>query len=210
MSVDVPHGLFRITAIATGVATAGRLGATPPTLSGGMGAWVEIPRPRRAPLTDPGSPSARRLTLEVLFDGWRTGESVENAIANLDRLSTAPPGSTSPVVRVGGQIPRTDLEWVIEDVSWGEAIWENGVRLRQAATIILLEHVVGKLLITTAQPLGGKPRLTKVHKGDNLKKIAARVLGNANRWREIAALNGRETYTLTAVMIGRYLKVPPR
>lgn len=35
-----------------------------------------------------------------------------------------------------------------------------------------------------------RPRLYTVRAGDTLSRIAERELGNANRWREIATLNG--------------------
>lgn len=194
---------------AAGVAV--RLGNGSATLSSSAGGWGEVARPKRAALTEWEGHAARRVTVPVLIDGWRTRSSVEAACTTLERLGRALPGEAgTPVVKVAGNVPRADLEYVIDGIEWGPALWVGRVRVRQEVTVTLLEYVPGADLVVKATPLGGKPRLYRVRKGDNLKRIAAKLLGNANRWREIATLNRRRGWRLPASMVGKNLKVPPR
>lgn len=203
-----------------------RLDETVPTPSGGVGGWEELARPKRKPLTEWNGHTTKRLTLGLLIDGYRFGgpmtsaatgtanapmdARVENAINRLTVLATAREGDDRPpLVRINGSVPRTDLTWFIEDLQWGDALWNGNVRVRQRATVTLAEFVQGKLLIVQSKPYG-KPRLYKVRKGDNLKVIAARLLNDGNRWREIATLNRRAGWRLAKRDIGKNIKVPQR
>jgi nucleoid-associated protein YgaU len=135
----------------------------------------------------------------VLFDGFAEGRSVEAPIARLERMaSPGPRREDPPELVISGPILHPELAWVIDSIEWGEALRDDrdGFRIRQAATVNLLEH--GRAdqrarLGTVRRRLPGprrRPRLYTVKRGDTLSSIAARELGNASRWREIAALNG--------------------
>jgi hypothetical protein len=163
--VSIPPGSVRIVSTdpAVVVETVGevavRLGDAPPTLSGGSGGWAEVARPKRSSLTEWQGHTARRLSVPVLIDGWRAQASVEQIIARLARLARAEHGAgRPPIVRLQGNVPRSDLRWVIDEIEWGEAVWVGEVRVRQAAALTLLEYDPGRLLVTRATPLGGKPR----------------------------------------------------
>jgi len=206
-----------------------RLGPDRPNVDAGYGGWSEVTRPRRRPLSVwVGSPGLR-MSLGVIFDGFRTGTSVERQIASLERLATptasdgAPPRIT--LLARGGHVPHQSSVWVIDSLEWGDATANaDGNRTRQAVTLHLFEWIadvrVKENSPAKAQRAKTKQAATKAgaaHKrvvasrgrsqpragvharsasdddfglGDDLLSIAARELGDADRWVEIAQLNG--------------------
>lgn len=227
------------------------LGADRPDVSSGYGGWEEVERPRRTTVTTWKSQPARRMALSVLIDNWLDStaggpHSVESAIRQLERLALPRPGGQPPVVRVsaaGGVIPPfyEALGWVIDAISWGDGLanadWN---RVRQAATVTLLEYVSDDLLQkrspakkqrakrarTTgknrkkgardkraASHAGRKTHsaralasTTVVYDGEDLLSVAARELGDARRWVEIAALSGIRDPR--AVKRGQIIRLP--
>jgi hypothetical protein len=207
------------------------LGAEPPKVAGG-GGWQVTARPRRQGITDWVGREPVRLTVPFLLDGWAEGKGVpiEKQIRNLEVMSGIGLGSLEPpLVRVfsGGVIPydsktHDGLRWVVESVDWGASLRNPyGNRVRQDGTIVLLRYVADARL-ERLKPVekdrerrrrGGRARRGRggrrvyvVKKGDTLSKIAARELGKASRWREIAKLNNlRDPNKLK---VGQRLKLP--
>jgi len=69
----------------------------------------------------------------------------------------------------------------------------------------------GKQLTKGASPRADereKPKTYALRAGDTLWKVAKRVLGNGDRWREIQKLNGLTDAQLKTLAIGKVLKLP--
>jgi len=181
------------------------LGDQSPTLSGGLGGWTEVDRPKRTSITEWQGRKPYRMSIPVLFDAYASngameaGDRIENRIAALEAMATPltqadkDPLGPPPIVRVEGAIPHNNLQWVIDSIDWGDSEWVVGAgpieeRVRQAATVSLIEYVAGPTFgIRSAAP--GKPLLYTTKKGDTLKLIATKRLHAWRRWSEIRDLN---------------------
>lgn len=189
-------------------------------LSGGFGGWQVVQRPKRISLTEWNGVDPTTQTIPVMFDGWTDERSVEPEIARLEAMSRASPGELEPpIVRIAGPIHHPELDWVINDIQHGETIRRrhDGRRVRQASSVALM-HYIEDTQLTAAKRHRGRDDLTArfghpalhrtviVRRGDTLPRIAARELGKASRWREIATLNHiRDPKHLK---VGQQLKMP--
>lgn len=188
--------------------------------AGGIGGWGKIGRQQRQSITHWLGQDGYELTVPVVFDGFAEDRSVEQGIARLEQLGRRGAGDEHPpVVEIDGPLPHTDLPWVIQDVAWGaQDRREDGRRVRQHAVITFWEHIDPDLTVDKRQRSaahqsqdrnghkGGSHKTYTVKRGDTLSSIAARKLGNANRWRAIADLNNiRDPRN---IRIGQVLRLP--
>jgi hypothetical protein len=226
------------------VSLTARLSDTRPNVDAGYGGWQEIARPRRRPLSVwTGSPGLR-LTLPILLDAWRSGTSIERLISQVEQLSlpTAADGSPPRVrfVARGGAVPHQDRTWVVDSLSWGDALMNAaGDRVRQQVSLSFLEWIADvrvtekssatQLRRQTARAKSkggasskrvvatkGRPKTTgktrsvssveEFGAGEDLLSIAARELGDADRWIEIAQLNGLRDPR--AIAPGQVIRLP--
>lgn len=217
------------------------LGVDRPDVSSGYGGWVEVERPKRSTVTTWKGQPARRMALSILFDGFADGASVEADLRRLERIALPRPGGQPPTVRVsapGGVIPPfyEGMTWVVDAISWGDALMNTfGNRVRQAATVTLLEYISDVLIKVSpakrrramhnrskgkaikrnakqkrASSHAGRPKSASravagvVYDGEDLLSVAARELGDASRWHEIADLNGiRDPRAITRAQVIR-------
>jgi hypothetical protein len=165
----------------------------------GDGGWEAVTRPRQEGFVEWVGTQPISMDVPVMLDGFAAGDSVEPAIALLLTMTRNRQGARSepPVVRLtGAPVPHQNLLWVISNIGWGDVArrGSDGARIRQVATITFLEYRAPDVLVRRPSPAqrhkkGGSHRTYVVHKGDTLPKIAARLLHNSKRWREIAKLN---------------------
>jgi nucleoid-associated protein YgaU len=199
-------------------------------VTSGYGGWDLISRPRRTSLTQWTGAEPFRMTLPILLDRFADGEgSVEAEIRNLELMASVPRGLQEPPrIFLAGPVPHTDLTWVLEDLTWGATLVNSaGDRTRQHVTLALLQYVkpdritVKSSAVRKRERARGKPKpgnspdrgsgdvlIYTCVTGDTLSKIAARELGSAGRWHEIAKLNGlRDPNNLH---LGQKLRMPAR
>lgn len=202
------------------------LGDERPDISSGYGGWDEVERPRRKTVITWRGMPARRLQVSILLDNWTVGTSIERTIRALERLALPREGGQPPVVRIdaaGGALPWQSRRWVIDAITWGDALMNGkGNRVRQAAVVTFLEYVSDDLIerIPPAKKRrnkkkrgtgegmkkGAKEKRYTIKRGDTLPRLAAHKLGDARRWREIAKLNNiRDPRNLK---IGRVIRLP--
>jgi len=210
-------------------------GDTPPVPVGGFGGWSLVARPRRKSLTQWQGIDPFQLQLSLVLDGVRGDRSVEADCLTLEQMAQpVGPRLAPPVVTVVGVVPHPELDYVIGDGNAGGGLsWDaapiysrSGYRIQQKVTVTLLEYVAADRVAATpaaararqasaassasaAAAAGGKApaaRAYTVRSGDTLTSIAARLLGSASRWTELATLNGvADPYTL---VIGGQVKLP--
>jgi hypothetical protein len=136
----------------------------------------------------------------------------------------------------GGTVPNQSKVWVVDAISWGDALANaKGNRVRQQATLSLLEFIADvridqdsaanrqklkqsmattKVGAAAKRVLAGPKRgaSTPTQKtatfasGDTLISMAAKYLGDANRWPEIAQLNGIRDPR--SIPIGKVIRLP--
>jgi hypothetical protein len=245
-------GWVRITSKDPPLRVDARLAEDKPTVESGYGGWEEVPRPRRRPLTTFTARPGLHLSLSILLDGWRRQQSVERQISQLERMGGAGPSGSMqaadgepPQLKIdarGGHVPYQGRTWVIAEIAWGDALMnKNGDRVRQQATLSLIEYVedvhlqersaasrrqssakrrkkkagaptkrvtVKRSAKSKKAPTGQSARASTPEwgAGEDLASIAARELGDAERWVEIAALNGiRDPRAMTP---GQVIRLP--
>jgi len=236
-------GWVRVYTVDPPLSVNARLSDERPDITQGYGGWEEVERPRRSPITTFKAPPGLHLTLPILLDGWASGTSVEPQITALERmgLMTGANGEP-PKVKIQGRgqaIPYQARTWVIDTLTWGDALMNaNGDRVRQQVTLALLEYVEdvhlqekcaanrrrAKAKAQKKKPGAAQKRVqakktskpglkghtrtatTTFGGGESLSDIAARELGDASRWPEIAKLNGlRDPANVTP---GQALRLP--
>lgn len=194
------------------------LGADGAKLTQAYGSWEEVPIPRGDPFIMWKGRQLYGMTLNVIFDGWGLHpKSVEPDLKTLETLATRIPGTLQPTnVRLFGAVPKAGLSWVITQVDYDSGEIRDsrsGQRLRQEVHIHLMEYraetAVAQLPRAAATPK--PPQKYKVKKGDDLKKIAAKLLGKSSKWQLIEKANkGLRGFKIPAKFIGKTLIVPPR
>ena len=221
-------GFITIRSVDPAITLHARLAADRPNVTQGYGGWTEVVRPQRTTMTVwTGSPTLR-MDLPVLFDQWRSGLTVEADLAKLERLGFPSASDGWPprlrIVAPGGGVPHQGRVWVIDSLTWGDALANGkGNRVRQQVTLGLLEYVADvrvdydspsqlqqmKAVAANTKPGAARKRVVASRargtsfrpgtpgtvtvgfgEGDDLLSIAAKELGDAKRWPEIAKLNG--------------------
>ncbi len=193
-----------------------QLGPTAAVFSGREAQWDETQRPRRLALPEFRGLSLGRLDVNVLLDNY-PGASVEGDIARIEALVSTIEANYQPqVLRLQGPVPRTELRWVLLGVKANDTVirGDDGERQRQGLDLSFLEYAAVDLTVQTAPAQAAQARAPEtsserthvVRKGETLWGIAASHLGNGNRWKEIANLNGvRDPRKLK---IGTTLRMP--
>lgn len=143
------------------------------SVSGGIGGWEQLPRPRRtAALAWVGTPGLTWV-LPVLLDGFDTGRSVESDCERLTSWGLPGNDDTPPILVVDAPAGRApaDSRWVLDSIEWGEqARNAAGDRIQQYATLTFLEYIPGQVLKGPAAKSRGKRGKDKNRdKGDRSK-----------------------------------------
>jgi len=179
---------------------AGLVGPDGPKITDGYGGWSTVDRPRRQGVTLWTGRPPFKMTVDFVLDGYKKLKPVEIACASLERMALPPTeGKEPPVLKVSGDmVPHPGLDWVLEDIQWGETIRNSsGRRLRQVATLTFIRYVKEDRLreqkasarARGSSKGGKKGTIYKSKSGDTIAVIAAEQLGNVTRWAEIGDLN---------------------
>lgn len=196
-------------------------------LSGGVGGWEVVDRPKRRGVPEWAGVAPYQLVLPLLADGMdiRPGVdvSVEPTLRQLEEMGS-PIGvdRDPPVLRLSGPVslPQSlgGLRWVLTDIAWGAEVRDDDTRRIQAqVTVTLLQFVAATAVLSPAAAARAKQttpapdapaasRTYVVKSGDTLSKIAAQQLGDFRRFAEIASLNGLRDPNF--IKAGQTLKLP--
>lgn len=196
------------------------MGDGPATPTGGVGGWQQQPRPDAKSLTEWSGQDTFTQSVPILINGYKEENSVQgqaNDIIALGRNTTD--DEVPPVFRIFGAIWMPWLQWVLEDVEWTDEV------IRDTDTTLLRQEVVLHIaefedpdevrIKRVRHPYGtGKGGGTNyptneyiVHKGDTVKKIAAKVYGDPSRWKVIADKNNIRDPN-KELKPGRIIKLP--
>lgn len=178
------------------------LDAASPNLSGGFGGWEVVDRPKRESMTRFKGSQPFQQDIAILFDGLEDGEDQESYINDLMRMSD-PVGKLKqpPKVSITGIADRTDLSWVIQDIKFStdnvirDMVDGSIVRLRQAATVTLLEFVDDQVIITRSSPAVvartsvTAPKVVKSPQNATLRSLAIKFYHDPSQWQVIWLAN---------------------
>lgn len=187
-SIDI--GLYyRFTRQDTSKSVVVKRDAAAPRMTSVGGRWNVVNRPRRTSFTVWDGTDLYKMDVPILFDGWDTGRSMEDAVSILNQMRIPPSDLTPPPqVRIEGAVPVKNAVWVIEGIDFGDnVIWHpDGYRLRQDAVVHLLQYA-------ESTPLQIKPAMTAhiyhVRAGDTLKSISKSQYGTPKFWSAIKNAN---------------------
>lgn len=168
------------------------LGEGSPTLVDGFGGWETLERPGRVGMTRFTSAPPLAQDVPILLDGLATGQSVEPQINRLVQLARPLPAlGHPPVLWIGGPVHRASLRWVIDGLTFDQAIRRpDGETTRQPLVIRFRQYVEPDQTRVVGQRAPRPTATYRARRGDNWRNIAARAYGDASRWREIARMNG--------------------
>lgn len=199
-----------IAAVNTGEVVTAILGATAPNVASGYSRFESIDRPKRKSVANWIGMDLFSMDVQAMFDGWTDDRSVEHDCAVLESfaMSRGNKGEFPSPIKVTGPVPHSNLEWYLNSITWEDVIYQDGVRVRQAFTINLLERVNMPLLVRNdAKQNQVKYRVVKVKKGWDLQRIAATHMGEALLWRRITNMKGKK-FRDPYVKPGTDVKVP--
>lgn len=146
-------------------------------LTGGVGGWEFLDRPRRTAAVEWVGTPGYQLVLPLVLDGTEVRRGVDVSVEAQCRIVTAwgrPAGDgPPPVLTVAGPLRiATASRWVLDDVEWGRQIRNRaGQRILQEVTLTLLQHVAASVI---ASPAG---RARDRNKGKKKKKKPPRRVG---------------------------------
>lgn len=191
----------------------------------GEGGWAVVSRPQRVGMTEWQGYEPWTMTLSLLFDRLihRGGGVVTRDVYRLRSWmrNQVGPRSEPIVVRVKGDgIPLKQLRWVLANMDvTAEDRSSHGDILRTFVTVTLREYVPGDVLLSNEETAAARARSRNgqgashtagrsytVRHGDTLSSIAARQLGYATRWHEIADLN--RIRDPKSIRVGQVLRLP--
>lgn len=204
-------------------------------VSSADGGWAVVSRPKWVGFVEWQGFDPYRLTIPIMLDGFADNRSIEQDYENLRRMMRPAdtPRDRGPLVKIAGPVPFTYFTWVMTNIEYGDEIRResDGARVRAFMTIGLLQYVAADVLISAkvspaqqaqqrqatapapaapgtspTAPAAPSGRTYTVRSGDTLSKIAARELGSAARYREIASLNGIRDPN--RINVGQVLRLP--
>jgi hypothetical protein len=214
-------GFFLIYAVDVDLSVRVGHGDGAPIPSGGYGGYQPAPRRRRVSVTEWQGVDPMQYDVPFLLDGLTTGVSQNDKMDNLEVLAASPDGQNDPpVVRVKG--PRAlrlqGFDLVLNDIQWDRDLMvvnkEYDAFMRAGGTLTFMRHIKDRHLEhldAATQNRLSKPRKAKhsrhrVAKGETLKDIALKELGDASRSKEIADLNNIRDPR--SIHVGQVLKMP--
>lgn len=192
----MPSKFISFTAKSPRISVTAHPGESAPTVTAGYGNLETVTRPQRRGLTRWTGSDPMQLSIPILLDGFRTGRSVENQIADLERLAGVT-GDANPKVTIdstGNLVPHQDEhKWFVTGLDFGDAILNpNGQRIRQALTVsvtAVVDETTAEWALKNKAGAVKHARSYRVKSGDTLRSISRKVLGDSGRWIEIRRLN---------------------
>ena len=197
------------------------LGKKKPLFSDGIAQWTSVSRPRRRALTEFDGEAPLKYGFDVKLDAFPDGD-VEPLIGRIMGWAARLDLPYQPtLLTISGPIVYPQLTWFLSKVEQLDESMEFNPQnriCRQFLDLEFTEYVAPDLVIQSPPPAqaaqerasGGESSTTTrtytVASGDTLSGIAARLLGKASRWHEIADSNGvRDPRKL---QVGQVLQIP--
>lgn len=185
MDIEV---FYEFTRQDTGASVQVKRDADAAKLVGVGGRWNIVNRPRRQSFVTWDGDDLYTMDVPILFDGFDTTRSMEDAISILNQMRIKTDDySPPPTVKIEGALPVKNATWVIEGIDFGDEIWhESGFRLRQSAIVHLLQYITADALQIKAPATS---KVINVKDGDTLKSISKAQYGTPIYWSAIKKAN---------------------
>lgn len=212
------------------------LGDGNPVPVGGYGGWEIKARARKRGLTRWGGVEPLQVDIPIIIDHFLDNNGVADGVAGeadirvLELMAGTHNDDSEPptvIFDAGGAVPHDysdnpSYTWAVTNLQYTDPVYKTqyGNRARQGMVVSVMQMITDDTLglkssarkhkaknTSKAVKQGAKKKRYTVKKGDTLKTIAAKQLGNASRWREIAAINGgiRDP---KSIKVGQVLRLP--
>jgi hypothetical protein len=185
-----------------------------PNITAGYSIWNEITRPKRRTVIDWQGMTPFRMDVNFYLDKFATGESVEDLCWQIENLAVPANSNLNPPpkIRLLGALPHTELDWYVENIQWGDAIYTvTGYRSRQKVTLSVVQALD---LPETLNNELRRPKTTRrgyrivtIKKGWDLKDVAQNLLNDSLQWRRILNMKGTP-FRDYKIKVGTKVKVP--
>jgi hypothetical protein len=170
-------------------------------------AFAEVPIPGlNSPPIQYVRGRARTLTMDLFFDTYETGEDVRTYTGPIVRLLDTLPQTQGPPVLLFAMGPFTFRCVLVEAGQRFTMFARDGTPVRSILSAKFQEFVRVEVRIQAGLFIG-PPTLVNVVRGQTLSHLAANVLGDPARWRDIARFNKIEDPF--NVPPGRPIRIPP-
>lgn len=187
------------------------------TPAGGGARYDTVDRPLRRSAVIYAGEDLETFAFTLFLDGY-PDRSIEDDLKILTQMATpVKKGTRGPLLRFDYGLSTPDKLWVIpsDGLEWGAELRRADLlRVRQEVTITLLEYEQPDLAVSPIKKRRDKKTITGsvggtlhlVAEDESLSSIAVARLGDAERWIDIAELNGiRDPRAITA---GQELVLP--
>lgn len=170
------------------------LGEEPPKVTGGVGGWEIVARPRQVSMTLWQGVEPYQVELSIMLDGLIGQLSQEPAIRELLAAGRGDDEAEPSTWEIRG-VPAVSAaadEWVLNSAEPGDTVLRRTndfSRVRQSYALTFVEHVPAEYVQLRAkarQGARGKSALYTVRKGDTPASIARK---RRRKWTEIRDLN---------------------
>jgi nucleoid-associated protein YgaU len=169
-----------------------------PILPSESGGWQVVDREGAEGTLEYAGEDPPRWTVPVMLDGFVAGVDLTDQWNALLAL-LEPEGDRPPEVRLAGAVPRAvaSRAFVIEkQVPGSERLTNAGNDLLRAQTVVTIirasfgKDIASPIKQAVKAAKGHSSRTIRARSGDTLVSIAARELGDPEKWRELSKLNG--------------------
>jgi hypothetical protein len=149
----------------------------------------------------------RTLTMDLFFDTYEKGSDVRDYTRKIVALLDKDPATLAPSVLLF-TMGQFNFRCVLVDAGQRFTMFaRDGTPVRSVITARFHEYVEVQVEVQTGFFIG-PPMIRNVIEGDTVSGIAAKVLGDPSRWREIATANKiGDSFRLT---LGHALIIPGR
>lgn len=156
-----------------------------PSPEGGYGGWEDAALPGQMSATVFRGTAAPRLPLRLILGGWPVDpllnrDNCRQQIDKLDKLALPlgpARGQRPPLLRVYGDVRHRGARWFVDDLVWGDAIFDRGSIMRAFVTVTLRRFVAVQVTTAPYLPFRRTNRIRRyvVHEGENASTLARRL-----------------------------------
>lgn len=222
-----PIGKFFIQSLDEGTLFEADLGDGAPIITEGYAGWRTVDRPRDISIVEWAGRVPFLIEIPFFLDYYmeeiKTGPGIncEQQVSNLETLCGVGGHARPPICRVNGRglIPHDEdsagrgvHQWVIEQVEWDRTLEvrarTTGRRLQCGGNVSIRKFVEARDILKRISPTARAvvPKNYRVKAGDTLSKIAAKMYGDASKWKIIADAN--HIRDRRRLRVNQVLKIP--
>lgn len=156
-----------------------------PTVTQGGARFEEVTRPKRADVVEFVGSAVYKQMIPSMFDGWSDGTPVDGPCSTLEALANAIP------FRIDGPVPHNNIDWYVESVDWGDAIYDGGARVRQKFGLNLIQKADMPAVLGNERRQDLRKIKTVISRTGDLRELAQLVLGDSTLWRRFTNTKGK-------------------